>query len=51
MKKDDFDFKIRLFRKYLGRFTPEELKKRLNLKDWEYEYARRKSGICAGDQG
>ena len=46
---DDFQFRIRLFKKYLDRFTPEELKKRLNLQDWEYDYARRKSGICSED--
>ena len=47
--KSDFNFRISLFKKYLNKFKPEELKKRLNLEDWEYEYARRKSGLCDKD--
>lgn len=40
--KDDFSHKIGLFRKYIGKIEEKELVKRLGLKDWEYEYIRKR---------
>ena len=43
--KDELHHKLGLFKKYRDKFSTEELKKRLGLKEWEYEYIARKSGV------
>ncbi len=40
--KDEFTHKISLFKRYRETFGEEEMRKRLGLKDWEYEYIRKR---------